>query len=153
VILPRGVTGFAHTGQKNTTVDFSTFRGHCYEIARQLPGSVLSTHPHGEAGTCNSFAAAVISCRGQTVLILLNAYLPLLGFARPPVRYMSQEFVDPRAKMAKGFRDFGYQVLDKAILDAPLTQESLAELRKSELKQVRYWETRRVGDVIFNHWD
>jgi hypothetical protein len=139
MILPRGVTGFAHTGQKNAAVDFAKFRGHSYEVARQLPGSVLSTHPHGEAGTCNSFAAAVISCRGQAVLILLNAYLPLLGFARPPVRYMVQEFVNPPTKMAQRFQDLGYQVLDKAVLDAPLTQESLAELRKSELKQVRYW--------------
>jgi hypothetical protein len=115
-------------------------------------------HPYCENGIANSFAAAVINLyhprtSARTVVLLLSAYVPLLAFAEPPIRYMVQAFVDPPPELAERFRGLGYQVLDRAALEAPVRKESLAELRKSELDQVRYWKPERIGDVIFNHWD
>jgi hypothetical protein len=152
--LPRGVTGF-RSGVRAPPLpatDVRAFRGHCYAAARAAGGFVLGFEdPYRHT---NNFAAGLLGLGDGPVAVLLNAHFPLVGFAHPPaVGELELRFADAPA-LVEAFRGFdGYRVLDRAVLEGPLTPDVVADLDKGERAQFTYWRPSRVGDVVFNSWD
>jgi hypothetical protein len=153
--LPRGITGFRSVDDPALPVtDLAAFRTHCYEAARALSGRVRSVEtpandPHGA-----NFARAVLELPDGPVTVLLNAHSPVIAFAEAlNENGASVRFIDQPA-LAVVFRSLGsYEVWSSSKLDAPVTSEACKPLASSELKQVKYWRPRRIGDLVFNYWD
>jgi hypothetical protein len=152
--LPRGITGFRHVDDPPLPVsDFAAFRGHCYAAARALGGRVRSVEAPVRGVEAN-FARAVLELPGGTVAILLNAHFPVIAFADPLAENGAPvPFIDAPA-LADVFRGFGiYDVWTGSQLEAAAIPEACKQLARAELAQAKYWQPRRVGDLVFNFWD
>jgi hypothetical protein len=88
------------------------------------------------------------------VAVLLNAHHPIVAFADPKGATSSCfEFRDV-PELADYFRGLGvYTMPAAAELNERPTAEHLRDLSSVELKQVKYWEPQRVGEILFNFWD
>ena len=151
-VLPQGVTGFRHAEEPPLSeISIRSLETACWEAARRLHGSVLSTRP---AGIATNFHTFEISLPEQKVSILCNAHFPLIGFAEPiaPGQQVFS-FVDVSGLAAVLKSIGGLEVLTAGELKSPLVQESISDLSPAELKQVAYWRPQTVGEVIFNCWD
>jgi hypothetical protein len=149
--LPRGVTGVKADTYSQT--DVRAFRGHCYEAARRVRGKVISfTEPY--PSVTDNYAVAVLDTAAGAVAVLLNAHHPIVALADPAgVEKSYFEFRDVPA-LADYFRGLGvYTVPSAAELNERPTAAHLRDLSPAELKQVKYWEPRRVGEIVFNFWD
>ena len=149
--LPRGITGFWRVGeQQPPTSDVCAFRAHCYEAAGRVSYQVVSV----ESAGLRNFAFATLHSPGERIAILLNAHFPGLAFAETPIVGEGlPRFLD-HPILADSFREVGaYVVFSASELERRPVPEDLAELSVAERTQVAYWRPRRIGDVIFNHWD
>jgi len=63
------------------------------------------------------------------------------------------QFVDPTGLAAAFSAATELTPLDAGWLASDLEPELLRDLGRGELDQVKYWNPRRVGDLIFNRWD
>jgi len=153
LILPRGVTGFWDRKAGPPRTDVPAFHGHCYEAVRWVRGKVVSfTEPYPSVK--DNYAVAVHDIAAGAVAVLLNAHHPILAFADPKGATSSYfEFRDV-PELADFFRGLGvYTLASAAELNERPTSAHLRDLSPAELKQVKYWEPRRVGEVVFNFWD
>ncbi|MBN9524366.1 hypothetical protein J0H58_38605 [bacterium] len=154
MILPCGVTGFCdRTTAPPPNTDVRAFRGHCYEAARCVRGTVVSfTNPY--PGVTDNYAVAVLDTAAGAVAVLLNAHHPIVAFADPKgVTGSSFEFRDVPA-LADYFGGLGvYTVATAAGLNERPAAAHLRDLSPAELKRVKYFEPRRVGEIVFNFWD
>jgi hypothetical protein len=109
---------------------------------------LLSNH------TSHNFASIVLELPEGPVAVLLNAHLPIMGFAEPPREgEMRLRFVEV-PKLAELFRGFGvYRVVEASDLERSADDEESSRLAAAELEQTRYWKPARVGDLVFNFWD
>lgn len=91
-----------------------------------------------------------LEARGIRITLLLNAFHPLVGFAEAEEH--EPIFTDiPESFLRAAQRTFTF--LDKAVLTAPPDEAALSRLAPAEIEQLNYWRPRRLGDIIFNHWD
>lgn len=75
---------------------------------------------------------------------------PLVGFAETEEH--EPIFTDiPESFLRAAQRTFTF--LDKAVLTSPPDEAALSRLAPAEIEQLNYWPPRRLGDIIFNHWD
>jgi hypothetical protein len=102
---------------------------------------------------CN-YALALFSFRDDAIAVVLNGVFPLLVFATPPKEgQLNLDFADCPV-LAAEFEQVGvFLIVPAAELSRLLTQEMCQELAPHEQKAVQYFRPRRVGDVIYNHWD
>lgn len=151
-ILPKGITGFGDRHWMPEPHDlFKELKALSHDVARRARGHVAASKPSDLAGT--NFHILHLEARELRIAILVNAFFPLVGFAET----MTQEggeptFVDvPDDFLASNCGPFTF--IGKAILISFPGEESLAHLAPAEIGQVQYWRPRRLGDIIFNHWD
>lgn len=92
-------------------------------------------------------------------LVLCNAHYPWLGLVEPNglVEDGSPIF-DPRWKdvpaLAQALEAFSeFRVLDVMYLESLPEPQMLLHLWEGEVKQIRSWKPRNIGDIIFNTWD
>lgn len=154
MILPRGVTGFCdRTTAPPPRTDVRAFRGHCHDAARRVRGKVVSfTEPYPVV--TDNYAVAVLDAAAGAVAVLLNAHHPIVAFADPKgVTSSVFEFRDV-PELADYFGGLGvYTVATAAELDERPTADHLRDLAPAELKCVKYFEPRRVGEIVYHFWD
>ena len=146
--LPHGVTGFWHAEDSPPLqCGLRSFRSHCYTAARLLNGRVIETSD----GVYRSYARATLDLPDRVITVLLNAFIPIVAFAKPmQERDVVVEIID-HSDLAKIFRDFGvYKVPDLLELTARPTLEICKHLTPIETQQVKYWEPQTVAEIIFN---
>lgn len=142
-MLPRGITGFGDA-QAPVIQDVKRFAALADAAARELGGAVC----YIDADTLGrSFYSARIEPRRGGLFILMNAYYPYAAFAES-VEYGEIAFADAPG----GVECPDVRVLTLDELMQPWNGESL-ELGDAEMKQIRYWKPRTVGEVVFNFWD
>lgn len=102
---------------------------------------------------CN-FVCAIIDLPTGSVAALLNNYFPLIAFTEPfEERQLPLRFVGI-PELASGFAESGvYQVLMTTELQLRASEESIANLSTPELKEIKFWKPKTVGEIIFNFWD
>lgn len=148
-ILPRGVTGFDDQRVPPKPHDLlKELKALGHEVARQTRGRILGGAAGGLVG--DNFHRLHLEGRDFRVVVLLNAFHPLVGFAKTDAS--EPIFTD----IPDGFlsRDQGlFTFIGKAILSSPPDRASLSALAEAEIRQMDYWRPRRLGDIIFNHWD
>lgn len=149
--LPKGVTGF---DAPDGGVPVKRFASACHSAARQVSGRVQLIRAAYERVTPNFHEALITQpYRPDTVRVLCNAHYPIVVFALPAADDGDErlEFVDsPELAVALGTE---FSIVTRQEACAGVAHDLIAGLGEAELHQMRYWQPRRIGDVIFNTWD
>lgn len=127
-------------------VDGQQFKKICFEVLRVAKGEVLKweepLYPH-------NYYKVHMRLKGELYYILLNEFYPYLAFASKwediVIEYMDLP------TLTNGFNEY-YTVLSKKQLNLPFCKQE-HDLAEEELKQVKYWQPRTIGEVMFNCWD
>lgn len=142
--LPPNITGLG-PGQ-----DPAAFKAACHLVARMEQGSVERFDLNLLA---RSYYAATIRTRTDELSVLCNGVYPYLAFVAANSFGPDMEFVAPSG-LASRFSDLtGFQTLDADWLNSAPEPGMLRGLAAAELKDFGYWRPKRIGEVIFNHWD
>lgn len=144
MLLPRGIT-------EQGGANYRAFRGHCYEAARSVGGKVELVETPRAGLLCN-YSLAIIRIRDDSTAVALNDNFPWLAFATPP-RSLWLDFIDHPIWAAEFQRIGGYHLCSAADMRQFPTPEILQDLGPKERKEVQYYRSKRVGDVVFNFWD
>jgi hypothetical protein len=149
-VLPRGATGFFQPKDGPLPeVDQRTFRAAVYEAARAAHGHVgemeQQTYPR-------TFHTATVHVGTDECVVLCHAHHPWIAFAQQRREWYTDEFLTP-PPWAHTFTDFGFAVLDRALLTAPLADIDTSVLTRGEWRQVRWYDIHGLGGVLFNAWD
>ena len=91
---------------------------------------------------------------GGPVVVLVNLYYPIIAFAEPATLVIGPiTFVDAPA-LARQFRQGeSFLVLTAAEAMGSVGVSECQRQAEEEREQMRYWRARRIGEVVFNHWD
>lgn len=149
--LPAGVTGFG-LRSPHVNSDFRSFSSACRAAARTIGANVQSTTDAGSSPALGFHEALLVVDR-HPLLVLCNASVPVIAFAMPrnDTHELRNEFIDC-PQLAAVLCD-NYRVLSRQEAHSLPVPEIVSLLEPEELRQLRYWRSERVGDVVFNHWD
>lgn len=145
--MRQGVTGFDAT----CCVDPRAFKAVCYEVARKLGGSV-STFVFPSWGP--NFDVAVLAWRSERVSVLCNSTYPLIAFAEPIGEGDMELCFCSQPEPADGFSKSGeFTCITLGELNTPVSELDLSELSDGEMKELRSWRPRNLGELVYNWWD
>lgn len=149
--LPRHITGFSDGSAPPSEIDPKTFKAACRLVAAMERGSVESFDLDLLS---RSYYAATVRTDTDHATVLCNSIYPYVAFVPPNAfGFRDLEFVEPVSMGSLFARMTSLQPLDAAWLRGEPRKEVLADLASEELKQLIYWKSRQIGDVIFNYWD
>ncbi|WP_037915315.1 hypothetical protein [Actinacidiphila yeochonensis] len=148
--VPRGATGFfrPRDGPLPET-GLPTLRSALYAAARAARGTVGALEPRAYPRTFHT--ATVVDGTGEHV-VLCHAHHPWIAFARERLDWYTEEFLAP-PPWARAFAGFGFVVLDRARLTAPLTEADTSDLARVEWSEIRHHGVTQLGGVLFTTWD
>ena len=154
MILRRGITSFFDCDDLVSIPKFGNaeFKRIVYAAVAPMEYTVSNVT---KRGITPNFHSAMLSSDENVVSILGHSNYPIFAFTEPlgsnsrNVRFidcepLSQQIVTlfPNATVAT-----------TAELTQPLSNAHLNKLDAVELKQIKYWKPKTVGDVAFNWWD
>lgn len=146
-MLPRGITGFYDGHQPPPPIlDEKCFDRFCYALARAHGGAVRSLD-HDLSG--KNFYAARLELRNTPCVLLVNAHYPYGAFA-PSLDPWPPVFGDPPVDPTPFWPEVQWMTA------AQLQQDwhgAVGELGEAEMEQIRCWNPRTVGEILFNFWD
>lgn len=99
--------------------------------------------------------------RDYRVHILLNSQYPFMAFTSARQLHTDTFPFINEPELAKSFKQY-YKILHPVQLTEPFKYKQKGkkvivanhnDLHQEELKQIVYWESKTVGDVVFNYWD
>ena len=147
--LPPGATGF-HP-RPGDRADLRAFTAVCHHAARAIDATVTGVTP---AGVTPNFHQVDIAHDERHVAILRHATLPIIAFARPGNNGdVTVTFVDHPALAAAIGELTDALILTVEQLQTSLAQADLSALGREEHDQIRHWQPRTVGELMFNFWD
>ncbi|HEY9061119.1 MAG TPA: hypothetical protein VIO64_11565 [Pseudobacteroides sp.] len=97
-----------------------------------------------------NFYTCEVYYKDKSIFILLNIVFPYICFAKS-IQYFNIKYFDDEVLENK-FNEF-YDVIKTNELLKPLNFEDYKQLNKTEIKQLRYYDSLTVGEVIFNFLD
>lgn len=135
------------------TVDVRDFSKACYAAALVTGRRVLEVVEEDQPTP--NFHVALLERQGVTVAVLANQEVPLLAIASSAERGRdgTMSFVDVVDLAAALSQIEPFKVLSVAELSRPLSQINSAELPPHDPYDIRYWQPKTFGDVVFNFWD
>lgn len=148
--LPNGITGFWRIGQKSVP-----------EINRLLIQQLIEQFENSsefwsvtltEQKQDNNFYLISVKDKTSSYLIGINSAYPMYCGIKSLSDWTTVEFYD----LPKNIIDLipkNFTELKTEFLNEPLNSEYLTLLNKAELEQIEYWETEKIGNVIFNKYD
>lgn len=147
MILPRGITGFWRVNTPPPPFqDKQIFRQMCHALAQENGGTVTELDMNAAP---RNFYSARIYRYGDSVFVLQNVHYPYAAFAQ---RDASGGFILTQQpewfQLPEG--PVHFLCLDELNQD---WHGLCGELSSEELEQIRHWNPRRVGEIIFNNWD
>ncbi len=154
LILPKGVTGFLvwDCGEPIPPgVDPKLFKATCHAAAQATHAQIVSidTTPHPS----RNFHVAHLQFPSRVLWIMCNARFPFIAFSADRPGYYGHPFIDMPLLATVFMQTHAFEVLPSRVLEAPPTPEALIHLAPVEQQYARSWKARRIGDIIFNHWD
>lgn len=153
--LPRGVSSGTSVPDCEK-IGFSAFAEACRHAARVVRGKIENCF-EAYAGAFISYHEATVSYDfgRKSCRVLCSACYPVIAFATvgPPRDSCDFSFIDNSAIAAAIGEKLDCTVLRAEDASRGISQNLLELLDDAEKQDVRYWKPRRVGDVVFNHWD
>lgn len=152
--IPHGITGFIHRKEQplQNKTDLHRFLQCSYTAAILCKGEVIEANMDGDSAS-HSYGTLVIKLPQKSVAVAINHIYPIIAFAEPEHRWSDPQFIDCPL-LAKTYRSFGYdQILSAEEANQTPEKKMYQHLSKYELKEISYWQPRKVGQIIFNWWD
>lgn len=146
-MLPQGITGFwgADT-EPPPFLDEKAFRQMCHALARKNGGTVAEADTDTSA---RNFYFAELSRYDDSIFILQNIHYPYVALAR---RDPSGGFIWTSQPEWLRLPEVPVYFLSPDELNQDW-RGLCRELSPEEQEQIRYWNPRTVGEIIFNAWD
>lgn len=106
-----------------------------------------------------NYHAAEVQIDAKRILVLCNAHYPWLALVESsakvelgsPIFDLGWEDVPAMTQALEAFSEF--RVLDVMYLESVPEPQVLQHLWEGEVKQIRLWKPRNIGEIIFNPWD
>lgn len=147
MILPRGITGFwSVSADPPPFLDEKAFLQMCHVLARESGGTVTEVDTDPSA---RNFYFAELSRYDDSIFILQNIHYPYAAFARR----------DPSGGFIWTSQPEWLQLPEGQVYflsPDELNQDwrgLCRDLSPEEQEQIRCWNPRTVGEIIFNTWD
>lgn len=145
-MLPECITGFSYGDCSAPGSDWKTFKGICFDFARNNGGTCLFIL--GDQITPN-YHQANITIDERTIYVLLSRSYPVIGISSfEPFVY---EFIDV-PEMTRLFPS-EYLVPTASELNERFDMSRQSFLNDAERGEIEYWEPETIGNVIFHYWD
>jgi hypothetical protein len=153
MLLPRGVTGFDSPEAGIIVPSLREFRADCWQVALALGAKAENR----EQELCTSFVSQTIVWPDYSLIVLLNTSHPILALCKPfEPGTIAFEFTD-NEKVMERFSEFQrYDVWRQKNLSKLFVNKMGKQLGPTENEKLNYFRkgiAKRIGDVIFNHWD
>ena len=84
--------------------------------------------------------------------ILINAYFPIYCSVETRNAWMQLKFIDLPEKIIN-LIGTEFQFFTSKEFERPPKTEEIQKLDKFEIDQIKYWESMRIGDIVFNGYD
>lgn len=149
-VLPRGITGF-YDSQSDAppTSNLRDWRKVLHQACTVV--GVFEIHHREVMGVpTRNYEISELRYAKEKIYALANIHFPIATFASA---LMPNQYTDCLELRAALMTICSWDVWCANQSNAAVGPESLSELSKSELRQVRYWQPERIGDIAFNHWD
>lgn len=148
--LPKGITGFYHISQNGIP---ETEKSLVENIVKSFENNsdfwkVSLTQQQAD----NNFYIISVSDKNGDYKIGVNSTYPFYCGIKSLADWTNIEFCD-LPKNVTELLPFGFTELRTDFLNEPLKPKHITALNKAELKQIEYWKTEKVGNVIFNKYD
>lgn len=145
-LLRPGITGFG----PQQAVDFLRFKQAVYATAQRMGATVISTRIAD--GITPNFHQADMQVGTRQISVICSRCFPIVACVESPV---TMEVIRPidASDVVETMIDFGFEVADSTELRRPITPEDLRALSDEERKQLKYWKSQRISDLVFNWWD
>ncbi|WP_400080619.1 hypothetical protein [Winogradskyella sp. R77965] len=148
--LPCGITGFWKIGQKNIPkINILLIERliEKFENSSEFWNVILTKQQHD-----NNFYQIRVNDKTGSYLIGINSSYPMFCGIKNSSDWTTVEFCD----LPKNITDIvteNFKELKTEFLNQSLNSDNLTLLNKVELEQIEYWETEKIGNVIFNKYD
>ena len=147
MILQRGITGFWGVNTKPPPfLDEKAFCRMCHALAQESGGDVIEVDTDPAA---RNFYSAKLSRYGQSVFLLQNIHYLYMAFAQQDA---SGRFIWTSQPEWLRLPEVQACFLSPDELNQDW-HGLCGELSPEEQEQIRYWNPRTVGEIIFNTWD
>ena len=151
--LKYGVTSFYDTNTgKPPRVKFETFKSLVYEVSHEISLKVIKIEEDGAAH--NYYYACFIS--EENFALVCNAHYPIIAFVRNFEKpYFGAQLVSEEAPSISTIVEQGqyFTYIGEDTLRESLQPEHCLELAESEKIQIKKWDSKTLGEVIFNYYD
>lgn len=145
-LLRRGITGFA----LHQAVEFQRFKQAVYAAAQRMSARVISTKIAD--GVTPNFHQADMQVGARKISVICSRCFPIVACVESPVTMSGIRPIDA-PDVVETMLAFGFEVADSTELERAVTPEDLEVLSEEERKQLKYWKSQRIGDLVFNWWD
>jgi hypothetical protein len=87
--------------------------------------------------------------------ILLNIYYWIISSVKAESNWMNLEFLEFNNQLKNQILNFHteIQILDVGTLNQEASRIEKENLRKTEIEQIEYWDSKTYGEIIFNGYD
>ncbi|MBD0384878.1 hypothetical protein [Paenibacillus sedimenti] len=147
-IMKPGITGFIRYPDKFDEQDSKEFEMYLYQVLNWNKGKVIFKEL---LANNKNFFTYLIELNHKEYYLLSNSTYPLLAFASS-VDYSGIIFIDPIDIFDTSLPN-PYKILNKELLNKPIEIYDLERLRDYEIKNLKYWNPKTIGEVVFNYWD
>lgn len=148
--LPVGVTGFYHIcGPSIPQVDKSLIQI-LVDVFKNNPNfwKVRLIQPQAD----NNFYLIIANSKEGCNTIGINSTYPMYCGIKGESDWQTVEFYDLPSYITSLIPN-EFTELKTDFLNEPVKSQHLIALSKSELEQINYWKTEKVGNIIFNKYD
>ena len=151
--LLKGITGFrkVYEVENPTQIDekkLKEFAHQCGNVTKFRLEEILRPN------TSSNYYRLIYQHKitGQRIDLAINCQFPLYTGISSNSQWMQIRFVDLPAEIRTYF-DPNFTFLEPEWLTTEFADEDLIELSEAEVDQIKYWESKTYGEVIFNGYD
>lgn len=90
---------------------------------------------------------------GKNVTIIFNSHYRYFSGVEKEISWCERIFCDLSISITSIYESFGFIYLSKQILESKATSKEISLLANSEKEQIEYWESVKLGEIIYNNYD
>jgi hypothetical protein len=149
-LLQKGISG---TGEPLFRSSAEEFFSTCRDIASSGKSPYIDFTEGRSDPMANFHYGFMKSQDGKMLWVLCNHHYPVVSFCSSDPKEDWENFSFSDTPELKSLFAPKYRVATESELNAPIEQDHLNVLAAAERQEIRYWEAKRVGDIIFHYWD
>lgn len=149
--LRKNITGFADLADKQSKVELKEIKSAIFSIEITKAYKISEIKEPGQSS--NYFTVTLTDLRtNDTMGILINGQYPCYCGVTGDSSWMNLKFIElPLA--VRNCMDKKFKYLTPTELYLTVDRNDLKELSESELRQINYWKSKTLGEIIFNGYD